>query len=271
MMMRMSGRVLDAFLAAAIVFASGTLSSTVAAEWGTLKARFAFDGAVPKRQKLLLNKDEDVCSKDHPHDEDLIVNPENRGIQNVVVWLELKRGESLPAIHPSYAESESAKVRLTNLSCRFSPRVTLLRTSQTLVLGNDDPIAHSTVAFLTYNQPFNYGIAPGTVEGTKLQLEKAENRPAQISCPIHSWMKAFLLVQDHPYMAVSDRDGRIEIRDIPQGEWTFRFWQEKAGYLTAISASGQKFEDKKGRYLLTIKGGETTDIGQTRMATVDFE
>ncbi len=271
MMMRMSGRVLDAFLAVTLVFGSGSLSPVTAAEWGTLKARFVFDGPVPKREKLLLNKDEAVCSKDHPLDEDLIVNPENRGIQNVVVWLELKRGESLPAIHPSYAESESAKVRLTNHSCRFSPRITLLRTSQTLVLGNDDPVAHSTVAFLTYNQPFNYGIASGTVEGTKLQLDKVETRPAQISCPIHSWMKAFLLVQNHPYLAVSDEDGRIEIRDIPPGEWTFRVWQEKAGYVTSISANGKKLEDKKGRHKLTIKGGPATDIGETRMTAADFE
>ncbi len=269
--MQISGRVLAAFLATALVFGSGQLSPALAAEWGTLKARFVFDGPVPKREKLLLNKDEDVCSKDPPLDEDLIVNPENRGIQNVVMWLELKRGESLPAIHPSYAESESAKVRLTNHSCRFKPRITLLRTSQTLVLGNDDPIAHSTVAFLTYNQPFNYGVAPGTTEGTRLQLEKVETRPAQISCPIHSWMKAFLLVQDHPYMAVSNADGRLEIPDIPPGEWTFRVWHEKAGYLTSISASGQTLEDKKGRYPMAIKAGTTTNIGDTLMTAKKFE
>jgi len=270
-MMRMSGRVLGACLLAALLSGSGAVRPATAAEWGTLKARFVFEGAVPEREKLLLNKDEDVCSKNHPLDEELIVDPDSRGIRNIVVWLELKRGESLPAIHPSYAESESADVRLTNESCRFKPRITLLRTSQTLVLGNDDPIAHSTVAFLTYNQPFNYGVAPRTEAGTKLRLEKVETRPAQISCPIHSWMKAFLLVQNHPYMAVSDEGGRIQIRDVPPGEWTFRFWHEKAGYVAAISVDGQKLEDRKGRYPLTIKGGTTTDLGDTRMTASDFD
>ncbi len=264
-------RVLTIFLALTVVIGSEGASPSVAADWGTLKARFVFEGAIPAQEELLLNKDVEVCSKNHPLDEELIVNPENRGIQNIVVWLELKRGEALPAIHPSYAKNETAKVRLTNESCRFKPRITLLRTSQTLVLGNDDPIAHSTVAFLTYNQPFNYGVAPGTGEGTKLKLEKVETRPAQISCPIHSWMKAFLLVQQHPYMAVTDSDGRFVIRDVPAGEWTFRFWHEKAGYVKSIAVNGQQVEDRKGRHKLTIKGGADTDIGDSKMTSADFE
>ncbi len=108
-------------------------------------------------------------------------------------------GESLPAIHPSYAESETAKVRLTNHSCRFGPRITLLRTSQTPVLGNDDPVAHSTVAFLTYNQPFNYGIAPGTKEGTKLQLEKGRNPARSDQLPDPLVDEGLPLEQNHPY------------------------------------------------------------------------
>ena len=263
---------MTAVLMAMMLAGSSVLCSSVAAaEWGSLKMRFVFDGEAPKREKLLLNKDVDVCSKDHPLDEELIVNPKNGGIQNVVVWLELKRSEKLPAIHPSYANNETAKVRLTNKSCRFEPRITLLRTSQTLMLGNDDPIAHSTVAFLTYNQPFNYGIAPSTDEGTELKLTKVETRPAQISCPIHSWMKAYVLVQNHPYMAVSDADGNLVIRDIPPGDWTFRFWHEEAGYVTAIPINGKQVEDRKGRFPLTIKGGAATALGDVKLTADAFE
>ncbi|MBI1311947.1 hypothetical protein GC176_11695 [bacterium] len=270
-MTQFPGRIVAVLVAATALGFSGPGTCSHAAEWGHLKARFAFDGTVPQREKILLNKDEEVCSKNHPLDEDLIVNPENRGIQNVVVWLELKRGESLPAIHPSYAETERAEVLLTNRHCRFEPRIALLRTTQTLVLGNEDPVAHSTVAFLTYNQPFNYGIPPAGRRGVAFNLSKVETKPAQISCPIHSWMKAFLLVQDHPYMAASDTDGRLMIHDVPAGDWTFRFWHEKAGYITSIPLDGKKAEDKKGRFTLTIRGGTDTDLGEIPLNPTVFE
>jgi hypothetical protein len=44
-------------------------------------------------------------------------------------------------------------------------------------------------------------------------------------------MQAYLLPLDHPYAAVSGKDGVARLRSLPAGEWTFRFWHEKAGYL----------------------------------------
>lgn len=262
--MDISARVL-ALMPALLVLASSPLQS---AEWGTLTGRFVFDGEPPVPAKIDLNKDVDVCSKKPPIDEDLLVNAENRGVANIVVTLELKKGASLPAIHPEYAKTAQAKVRMTNKYCRFEPRITTLRTTQTLVIGNDDDVAHNSLAYLTYNTPFNVTIATGS--NFEKQLDKSERRSAMIKCSIHGWMKSWLVIREHPYVAVTDKDGRFTIRNLPTGEWTFQFWQEKAGYVSHIDLGGQKVEDKKGLYQLPIDR-EKVDLGDIRLEPKLFE
>lgn len=230
-----------------------TSSQLQADDWGTLRGRFVYDGKAPERKPLNIVRAA-VCAANPPLDEDLVVNPKNGGLANIVVTLELKKGQKLTGIHPSYQKEEKGKVRVTNKNCRFEPRVTLLRTTQTLVLGNDDAIPHNALGFVLFNTPFNDTIpAKGNVN---VQLGKVEPRPAQVKCTIHAWMKGWLVVRDDPYMAVSDEDGNFEIKHLPEGEWTFRFWHEKAGYVKQIELNGTEVEDKKGLYTLPIDSEE---------------
>lgn len=238
-----------------------------AADWGTLKGRFVYDGKPPVAEKLAIVRAA-VCEKNPPVDEELVVHPENRGVANVIVTLEVKKGDPDPSVHPSYSKTEKAKVRMTNENCRFVPRVTTLRTTQTLVIGNDDPIPHNTLGYVLFNTPFNDTIASETE--IEKQLKKPERRPAMVKCTIHAWMKCWLVVRDHPYVAVTDKDGRFEIRDLPAGDWTFQFWQEKAGYLSRIDIGGKVVEDRKGLYQLPIEK-EEVDLGEIRLSPALFE
>ena len=51
-----------------------------------------------------------------------------------------------------------------------------------------------------------------------------------VNCNIHPWMQAHILIQDHPYMAVSGEDGTFEIKNLPAGKQNFLFWHE-SGYV----------------------------------------
>src|SRR5262245_60447750 len=58
--------------------------------WATIKGRVVFpeEKPIPKREPLNITQDKDHCTKNGPIlDESVIVNPKNRGIKNVVVWL----------------------------------------------------------------------------------------------------------------------------------------------------------------------------------------
>lgn len=231
-----------------------TGSSLAADQLGVLRGRVVFKGKVPSVAKLSLNKDVAVCSKTHPVDEELLVNSEDGGLANVVVWLELEKGKELPEVEVPESQKLPAEVRLTNKNCRFEPHIAVMTTEQTLVLGNDDPIAHNTLANLLYNTPFNEAI--GTGSAVKKKLTRSERRPAQISCPIHAWMKGWIVVKDHRYVGVSDSHGRFQIPNLPPGEWTFQFWHEKAGYLSKMTLNSGTIEDRKGIYRLTVKPGD---------------
>lgn len=245
---------------------AGTAAS--GADTGTLAGRVVFKGKPPVAEKVDLNKDIAICSKTHPVDEALLVNAKDGGLANVVVWLELAKGQKLPEVSIPAERKPSAEVVMTNKNCRFEPHIAVLTTKQTLVLGNDDPVAHNTLANLFYNSPFNEAIGTGAT--VKKKLIKAERRPAQVSCPIHAWMKGWVIVKDHSYVAVSDSHGRFQIHDLPPGEWTFQFWQEQAGFLSKMALKSGTVEDKKGIYKLTIKPGEN-NLGDISVNASLFE
>ena len=131
-------------------------------------------------------------------------------------------------------------MRFDNHQCRFEPHVTMLRTTQTLVAGNKDPVGHNTNLSTLKNPPQNI-LIPAMGE-QKLNFPMDESLPTTVNCNIHPWMKSFVVIKDHPYMGVSDKDGKVTIKNVPAGKWTFQFWQEAAGYVSEVELQGQADE-----------------------------
>jgi len=233
-----------------------------------LKASFVYDGTTPKAGPLKITSDVEFCSKHAPVDESLTVNPENGGIANVIVYMYLSRSSKKPPIHSSYEETEKADVLLDNNKCRFEPHVVLMRTTQTLVVGNSDAVSHNSKIDTFVNPAINYTVpAKGKLEH---RFTIAERLPSRVSCSIHPWMTGWLLIKDNPYMGVSDKDGKLLIKNIPVGEWTFQFWQEKAGYLREVKQNGDAKEWRRGRVDITIKPG-VNDLGEIKVAPTLFK
>ena len=56
--------------------------------------------------------------------------------------------------------------------------------------------------------------------------------PFYIKCDVHPWMKAWVMVADHPYFAVTDENGNFEINNVlPPGEYELGFWHERLSNL----------------------------------------
>jgi hypothetical protein len=77
-------------------------------------------------------------------------------------------------------------------------------------------------------------------------------------------MSGWLLIKDHPYMAVSDANGKLQIKNLPVGRWTIQFWHEKAGYVSDVSKAGQATEWPRGRLEVEIKSGDN-DLGSFQL------
>ena len=61
-----------------------------------------------------------------------------------------------------------------------------------------------------------------------------------IKCDLHSWMRAYVGVVDHPYFAVTTDGGKFELKNLPAGTYTIEAWHEKAGTQTQQVTVGQK-------------------------------
>jgi hypothetical protein len=59
---------------------------------------------------------------------------------------------------------------------------------------------------------------------------------------------------------VTDADGNFEIKNLPAGEWVFRIWQEKAGYLTQLKIKNAAPDPKARTVTFQIKPG-LNDLG----------
>jgi hypothetical protein len=76
----------------------------------------------------------------------------------------------------------------------------------------------------------------------------------KVGCDIHPYMTAWWVVLDHPYVAVTDSEGKFEIKGLPAGKHEFIVWHERAGYIN------RKWE-------LTVKAGDNPqDVQKVKAA-----
>jgi hypothetical protein len=226
--------------------------------WGHFSATFRYDGEPPEPRKLEVDKDREAI-KLPLFDRSLQVDPKTKGLANVVVWLYRKPSEKLPPIHASYAELAKQEVVLENRNSQLEPHVAILWTEQTLLLRNRDPIGHNHVGAFFVNPAWS-DLSPAG-GGVKKRMSKAESRPMPLACNIHPWESGWLLIRDNPYMAVSDSQGKLQIKNLPAGEHTFVLWHEVPGFLKELNRDGKVLKLKNGRLTMNIKPGES-DLGE---------
>ena len=100
--------------------------------------------------------------------------------------------------------------------------------------------------------------------------ELAERLPAKVACPIHAWMVGYMVVKDHPYVAVTDAEGKFEMKNVPKGEWTLRIWHEKPGYVKEAKMSGKPANWDMGRAPIWITPDDNT-LGDVELAPALFK
>src|SRR5262245_52886186 len=103
------------------------------AQWGTVEGQFVIDGDVPAPAMLVKKgdaavKDAAICSAESVPDESLVVNPQNKGVANVFVFL-----RKADKVHPDLKASQDKEVRFDQKNCRFLPNALIVRTDQAVV------------------------------------------------------------------------------------------------------------------------------------------
>jgi len=189
---------------------------------GVINGKVTFSGKLPP--PVLLNMDSDpVCQKihaGHPVYDQAILTGKRGALANAFVYIQT-------GMEGRHFEPAQGSVLLDQTGCTFQPRVLGMRAGQILDVKNSDSVSHNVHPKPKNNYDWNQQQSPGAPD-----LEHKFPRPdvmIPVKCNVHSWMRAFIGVVDHPYFAVTGTDGSFELKNVPPGDYTVAVWQEKLG------------------------------------------
>jgi hypothetical protein len=183
---------------------------------GAVRGQVFLRGTLPPPQFLPVHKNREVCGEQMP-DESLQVGP-NSEVKNVAVVLEgVRAGKPKP----------SSLAVLDNARCAFVPRVQTMVVGQELALRNSDPILHTVHARQhSRGTLFNVGLPVWR----RVQQTLLTPGLMVIDCDVlHTWMRAYIIVTEHPYATVTDAEGRFTLDHVPPGVYTLSLWHEQLG------------------------------------------
>jgi len=121
-------------------------------------------------------------------------------------------------------------VVLDQSGCRYHPHVLGVMAGQTVQIKNDDPTTHNIHPTPKDNREWNESQPPQAAPIEKNFAREEIMLP--VKCNQHPWMKMYINVVKSPFYAVTDKDGKYEIKGLPPGDYTLAFVQEKLGEQT---------------------------------------
>ena len=187
---------------------------------GSVTGRVTFEGTVSAPAQLKVTVDVEFCGKTPIFDEKLVVS-KSKGLANVIVFAgNIKKGAA-PTV---------ATASLENRACQYIPHVQAFAVGTELSVINSDDILHNTHMKLPKLDEFNYGLP---IKDQVIKHKVSHTGLMKVGCDAgHTWMRAYMGVFDHPYFAVTDAEGKFEIKGLPPGEHKLMFWHESAGRQT---------------------------------------
>ena len=257
-----------AFAAAAWV---GLSESVLAQGWGSVKGQFVLDGEAPEPAVLVQQgdataKDAEVCAAQTITKQDLIVDPDSKGIANIFVYV-----RKVKEVHPDLKSSKEKEVVFDQKNCQFHPHALFVRTDQKVLVKSDDPIQHNTHTYPLLNMGKNEILAANERQGKDFSMKLQESIPIQVKCDIHPWMLSYWLVLEHPYGAITDAQGRFTIENLPAGEHTFVIYHERTGYVFNKNSKNPKFiPEFKKDFKVKIASGMTVELDPVHIPLARF-
>lgn len=118
-------------------------------------------------------------------------------------------------------EVPAAPLEIDQKDCVYIPYVAGVQAGQKVLVKNSDPLMHNVHVQFTVAE--NKPPMPNRAQmaGAK-PFEYTFAKPEvflKFKCDVHPWMFSYLTVLDHPFFAVTDKDGNFTIKNVPPGKY----------------------------------------------------
>ena len=198
-----------------------------------ISGKVKLTGTPPPEKPIVLDV---ACAKVQPNPiatRHYVVSPD-KGLANVFVYV--KEGAK-----PTPPPADKGTM-LDQVGCQYTPYVIGVQAGQHFDVKNSDPLLHNVHSLpkVPGNKEKNLG-QPVPMK-SDFVFDKQEVL-VQFKCEVHPWMFAYVGVVEHPYFAVTDKDGSYKIAGLPAGDYTLEFVHLKAGRQTQKITVGA--DDKK--------------------------
>ncbi len=208
-----------------LLVVAAVLTTLQAVSAADIVGKITLKGTPPAEKELPLDAN---CGKLHPASKPttrFYITDGKGGLADTFIYL--KDGLTGKTIEVP----AEAKV-LDQKGCEYSPYVSGVQTKQKLAVKNSDELLHNVHATPA---------VAGNKESNQAQLPKSKDLVysydnqeilLRFKCDVHPWMFAYVGVVDHPYYAVSAKDGTFKIANVPAGEYTLEAFHRKGGKVT---------------------------------------
>jgi len=190
---------------------------TAVAHAGSVKGTVLFEGEPPDQPTVKRDADP-KCGKDRP-DEAVVVAKGK--LRDVVVRIQ----NGTTGTH----DAPKDPVVLDQKDCSYVPRVSGIVAGQKVVVKNSDGTFHNVWGQLAGKDLWNKPQGPKAADLTLDPAAAKAGDVVELKCGVHAWMHGYIAVQDSPYFAVTDSEGKFEIKDLPVGTYTLEAWHPVLG------------------------------------------
>lgn len=123
----------------------------------------------------------------------------------------------------------AAPLVLDQKGCEYIPYVTAAQTGQKVIIKSSDPVLHNV--HINPSAEGNLSKAKNVAEMQGAEVTVTFPAPEdflKIQCDVHPWMFSYVTVVDNPYFAVTDKDGKYSIANVPPGKYKVEAIHRKA-------------------------------------------
>ncbi len=188
---------------------------------GSLRGTVTLDGAPPALKPIDMSASP-ACLEANPTPvvPPVVVTGDGGALENVVVYVKSGLGN-----YRYDVPSEIAVLHQKN--CMYDPHVMALMTGQPFEVQNNDPTLHNVHPLPKHNRQWSNSQPAGSAALRETFTHTEFAMP--VLCNVHPWMRSTVFVFDHPYFAITRREGTFELKNLPPGTYTIEAWHESLG------------------------------------------